>query len=77
VDELVLVPIRQDVADMDCIYTMNPLGAFIWEKLDGHATVADVQAAILEQYDADLEVIAADLSEFLAGLETAGAIRKV
>ena len=30
VDELVLVPVRQDVADMDCIYTTNTMGAFIW-----------------------------------------------
>lgn len=77
VDELVLVPIRQDVADMDCIYTMNPVGAFIWEKLDGRITLAELQAAIVSEYDADPAAVAADVVEFLQELESAAAIRRI
>lgn len=77
VDELVLVPIRQDVADMDCIYTMNPMGAFIWEKLDGGATMGDLQAAVEREFDVEPEVAASDLIEFLNELESAGAVRRV
>ena len=77
VDELVLVPIRQDVADMDCIYTMNPMGAFIWEKLDGGARLGDLQAAIVEEFAVEPEVVAADLREFLCELEAAGAVQRV
>ena len=77
VDELILVPIRQNVADMDCIYTLNPVGAFIWGKLDGRATLADLQAAIVNEYDTDAQTAAADLQEFVQELEAAGAIRKV
>ena len=76
-DELVLVPIRQDVADMDCIYTMNPVGALIWEKLDGRATTADIRTAIVNEFDADPQAVAADMLEFLQELESAGAVRKV
>ena len=76
-DELVLVPIRQDVADMDCIYTMNPVGALVWEKLDGRATIADIQTAVVEAFDADPQAVAADVLEFLGALESAGAVRKV
>jgi hypothetical protein len=75
VDELVLVPIRQDVADMDCIYTMNPVAAFIWGKLDGPTTQAELQAAIVSEYDVDPPAAAADLAGFLVELESAGAIR--
>jgi hypothetical protein len=77
VDELVLVPIRQDVADMDCIYTMNPLGAFIWEKLDGGATLADLRAAVVQEYAADPAVVAVDVLEFVHELEAAGALRRI
>jgi len=77
VDELVLVPIRQDVADMDCIYTMNPAGALIWEKVDGQATLAEIQAAVADHYDADPQAVAADVAEFLQELEAAGAVRRV
>ena len=76
VDELILVPIHQDVADMDCIFTMNGVGAFIWENLDGRATLADLQAAIVEQYEVDPEAAAADLLEFMRELESAGAVRR-
>jgi len=76
-DELVLVPVRQDVADMHCIYTMNPLGAFIWEKLDGRATLGDLEAAILEEYAVDAQTAAADLVEFVQELESAGAVRRL
>ncbi|MHB1318034.1 MAG: PqqD family protein [Anaerolineae bacterium] len=77
VDELVLVPITQNVADMDAIYTMNPVGASIWEKLESEPTLGELQEAILGEFDADPEVVAADLVEFLAELEAAGAVRKV
>jgi hypothetical protein len=77
VDELVLIPVRQDVPDMDCIHTLNPVGALIWEKLDGHTTVADLQASIVERYGSDPQAVAADLSEFVQELESAGAVRKV
>jgi hypothetical protein len=76
VDELILVPIHQDVADMDCIYTMNRVGAFVWEKLDGRATLADLQADIAEEYAADPQVVEADLLEFMQELESAGAVRR-
>ena len=77
VDELVLVPIRQDVADMDCIYTMNPVAAFIWEKLDGKTTLPEIEAALISEYDVDRATAAADLEEFVQQLESASAIRKV
>jgi hypothetical protein len=76
VDEAVLVPIHQQVADMDCIYTMNPVGAFVWEQLDGPATQDDLLAAMLDEYDADPEIIAADLDTFLGEMVAIGAIRK-
>jgi len=77
VDEAVLVPIHQDVADMDCIYTLNPVGALIWEKLDPVATLAELQTAVVDEFAAEPEVVARDLFEFLAELEAAGAVRRV
>ena len=74
VDELVLVPIHQNVADMDCIYTMNPVAAFIWERLEMPATQADIHAAMVDEYAADPEVLAADLDDFLREMTAIGAI---
>lgn len=76
VDEAMLVPIQQDVADMDCIYTLNPVGVLIWEKLDGGATLAELQAAVVDHFAAEPQAVAADLVEFLAELEAAGAVHR-
>ena len=76
VDESVLVPIHHDVADMDCIYTLNGMGAFLWERLAQSATQAELEAAVLVEYDADLEVLVTDLEKFLVEMTTIGALRK-
>ena len=76
VDEMVLVPIHQNVADMDCIYTLNEVGASVWQRLDSPATQAELHAALLDEYDADADVIAADLEAFLREMTAIGAIRK-
>jgi len=76
VDEAVLVPIQQDVADMDCIYTMNPTGALIWERLEKPATPAELQAALLDEYEADPGSLASDLKNFLDEMAAIGAVRE-
>ena len=35
VDELILVPIRQHVAEMETLYTLNEVGARVYELIDG------------------------------------------
>jgi hypothetical protein len=77
VEECILVPIRQDVADMDCIYTLNEVGAYLWEHLDQPATMADLQNALLEEFAADPEVLASDLDNFLSEMVSITALREV
>jgi hypothetical protein len=77
VDEAVLVPIQRDVADMECIYTLSEVGALVWQALDAPATEAELQQAILDQYEADPGAVAMDLDRFLRGMVEIGAIRKV
>ena len=76
-DELVLVPIRQDVASMDSIYTLNSVGAFIWERLAEPASQADIQLAVLGEYEADQEILMADLARFLGEMTAIGAVREL
>jgi hypothetical protein len=77
VEETVLVPIHQNVADMNCIYTLNELGAFIWEQLDQPCTQAELQKAISEAYDADPEILRQDLIQFLDEMKGIGALQEV
>lgn len=76
-DEVVLVPIHQQVADMDCIYTLNSVGASVWHLLEEHTTKEALQSALLEEFDTSPEILSVDLDDFLQELELIGAIRRM
>jgi len=73
--EVLLVPIRSKAADLDSIYTLNEVGAFIWALLDGRRTVGEIQSAVAAEYDTSAEQAAADVAEFLSQLEAIGAVK--
>ena len=77
VDESVLVPIHNDVADMACIYTLNAVGAFIWEQLEEPLSLADLQTEILETFEAEPDALQSDLTEFLDEMLEIRAVKKV
>lgn len=64
-NEYVLVPVVDNIADMDSVYTLNETGAFIWEQIDGEKTVRDLIKAVVEEYNTDTETATADLMEFI------------
>lgn len=76
VEEFVLVPIHQDVSDMDCIYTLNEVGATVWQQLDQPATQAELQSRLLEQYEVDAAALQTDLEQFLQEMLSIGALRQ-
>lgn len=66
--EYVLVPISHDVADMEAIYTLDGVGARIWELLDGTRDGYAVLSQIIKEYDVTAKEARADLVEFLVQL---------
>ncbi len=76
-DEMILVPIRQSVADLGNIYVLNELGGRIWELMNGERTLADVRDILLDEYDVMPDVLEADLLAFVQQLEAAGSIKRI
>ena len=74
VDELILVPTRQNVTELQCIYTLNELGGRIWELIDGSTTVETLISTITQEYAVDTKQAEFDIQEFLDQLEQIGAI---
>jgi Coenzyme PQQ synthesis protein D (PqqD) len=72
-DELILVPIRQRIGDLQSLYTLTPVAAQIWEWLDGTNGVEAIAQRITDEFDVTVEVAKADLVEFLTELEKIGA----
>lgn len=64
-NEYVLVPIANNIADMDSVYTLNETGAFIWEHIDGKRNVEDIIKALTEEYDIDGKRAEEDVISFI------------
>ncbi|RLG58581.1 MAG: PqqD family protein [Candidatus Hydrothermarchaeota archaeon] len=74
-EEFILVPIRNNAGDLDSIYTLNPVGARVWELLDGKRSVRDIVEALVEEFEVEKEEAEADVVHFLRQLEQIGAVK--
>ena len=76
-DDLVLIPLLSDVDQLDCLYALNELGAYIWSQIDGRRTVGEIAQAIVSEFDVDLQTARTDLVAFLADLSEVKAVQVV
>ena len=75
--EYVLVPLVTHGADLDAIYNLNAVGAFIWERLDGRTAGAQIVAALLESFAVEPIQAEADYLDFVGRLQALGAVEAV
>jgi hypothetical protein len=76
-DETILVPIKNHVGDLDSLFSLNPVGAFIWQQMDGLNTLADIHQSILSEFDVEPETAESDLLKFMSELHEIGAVQPV
>lgn len=74
--ETILVPIRGKLVDLQRVFTVNPVGAHIWQLLDGKTTLAAIRDSVVESFDVEREQAAIDIHEFIAQLLEAKLIQK-
>jgi pyrroloquinoline quinone biosynthesis protein D len=61
-EEIIIVPITSGIADLeDALYTMNPTGKAILQKIDGEKTLAQIAQNLTETYDAPIAEIEQDI----------------
>lgn len=77
IGETLLVPISGQLADMQHIFTLNPVADFVWNQLDGERTTGEIRDGILEEFKVEVEEAVTDLLEFLDELESAALITEV
>jgi coenzyme PQQ biosynthesis protein PqqD len=67
--EIVIVPLVAGIGDMDDeLYTLNPTGRAIWQKLDGQKTLAQIVADLAQEFDAPQADLEADVLGFASEL---------
>lgn len=74
--EWFLVPIRTTPADFRAIFSVNEVGAVIWEELDGSRPLDAILGVVLGRFDAPAEDAARDLLAFVEQLEGAGLVER-
>jgi methyltransferase-like protein len=73
-NETILVPIKDNVGDMSCIYNLNAVGAFIWDHLDGEKTLDDILNMVMEEFDISAQDAEIDLCDYISDLKEIGAL---
>ncbi len=68
VDEVILVPLRDSVAEMESLYSLNGSGreSTIWST--GKRAVRDIIAAIVEEFEVSAEQAEGDVTQFVEQL---------
>jgi len=66
--EEILVPIVHSGDEVDSIYTLDEVGKFIWERIDGERTVRDVIDAVKDEYEGDAGHIEGSVQTFVKDL---------
>ena len=76
-DETILVPIKNHVGDLDSLFSMNRVGAFIWQKIDGDNSFSMIHELIIGEFDVDADMAESDLRKFISELREIGAVQPV
>jgi hypothetical protein len=75
--ECILVPIVGRGADVDSIYTLNRVGAFIWEHLDGLRTGQDMVDLLMRRFTVDGDTAREDYVDFVDKLLSINAVSQI
>jgi len=74
--ELFIVPVRGKLADMQRIFTLNPVAEYIWNSLDGQTSIEAIRKGVLSAYEVEEEQADADIRDFVTELLEADLIRE-
>jgi hypothetical protein len=68
-NEYVLVPVANNIADMNSVFTLNETGAFLWEHIDGRKCVKELIEALLEEYETNEKTASEDVFSFISEMK--------
>jgi hypothetical protein len=73
-DEVVLVPIGRNLGDVECLYVLNEVGAFIWERIDGQRSLEALRDSVIEAFAVSEQQAQEDLLALFDHLREIGAV---
>jgi uncharacterized lipoprotein YehR (DUF1307 family) len=66
--ETILVPVKGKLADMQKIFSLNPVAEYIWQQLNGDKSITEIRDSIIESFDVDREQAGRDILDLINSL---------
>lgn len=66
--ELIIVPVRSGVGDLNSLYTLNPVGSVLWEFMSEGHTVPEMVERVCDEFDVTAVQAQQDIEAFLISL---------
>ena len=75
--ELVIVPIRSGVGDLNSLYTLNPAGSVLWDFMNEGHTIGEMVERVCDEFDVTATQAQSDIETFLDSLMAEELIQSV
>jgi hypothetical protein len=73
--EFILVPLAGRGADLDSVFNLNGVAAFVWQRLDGTTSGHEVVRALVAEFEVDAAQAEEDYLTLVGQLLEIGALR--
>ena len=70
--DVILVPVGKTALENNGLFSLNELGAFLWDRLPQAQNEQDLLRSVLEEYDVPQAQAMQDIREFLEELKKLG-----
>ena len=67
-NELIIVPIRSSVGDLNSLYTLNPVGSVLWDFMTEGHTVHEMVERVCDEFEVTDVQAEQDIETFLDSL---------
>ena len=67
--EVLVVPLVNNVAQMERLYTLNETAGFLWENLQEDSTAESLKTLLLENFEVDATIAERDVKNFLQNVD--------
>jgi len=65
----IIVPLGQNVLDLNGVITLNETGAFIWELLGEERSLDELVEAVCQEFEVEPDQARKDIEDFLENLK--------
>ncbi len=76
-EEAMLVPVRSGEGEEDSIFTLNDVGAAIWQLVEPGRDAAEIGRLIAQEFDVSVDKATEDVAAFLELLVSKGLVEEV